>query len=165
MHHLPWFRWKRKKDTQTAPEGAHREVAEHRVTATPVEPESAQDTTSSNPTASADGDAARSKRRRGSRGGRGRKRLTADGAADTGPAVTEQPRDKEREKPERSQRAERAADRRRQTQSGTQRRRQPPRRAPLPAAKRELLISVDVGEPRVAVLVDARVAEVYLVRP
>jgi ribonuclease G len=35
----------------------------------------------------------------------------------------------------------------------------------LPAAKRELLISVDVGEQRVAVLEDERVAEAYLERP
>src|SRR5262249_26376301 len=35
----------------------------------------------------------------------------------------------------------------------------------LPSAKRELLISVDVGEQRVAVLEDDRVAEVYLERP
>jgi ribonuclease G len=35
----------------------------------------------------------------------------------------------------------------------------------LPAAKRELLISVDVGEQRVAVLEDDRVAEAYLERP
>src|SRR5207253_4948039 len=40
-----------------------------------------------------------------------------------------------------------------------------PRRAPLPAAKRELLVSVDVTEQRVAVLEDGRVAEVYLERP
>ena len=33
---------------------------------------------------------------------------------------------------------------------------QPPRRAPLPEAKRELLVSVDVGEKRVAVLEDDR---------
>ena len=39
------------------------------------------------------------------------------------------------------------------------------RRAPLPAAKRELLVSVDVTEKRVAVLEDGRVAEVYLERP
>ena len=41
----------------------------------------------------------------------------------------------------------------------------PQQRAPLPAAKRELLISVDVGEQRVAILEDDRVAEVYLERP
>src|SRR5207249_6742426 len=49
--------------------------------------------------------------------------------------------------------------------SSTQRRRTLPRRAPLPAAKRELLVSVDVGEQRVAVLEDDKVAEVYLERP
>src|SRR4029079_17472005 len=53
----------------------------------------------------------------------------------------------------------------RPSRSSTQRRRTPPRRAPLPAAKRELLVSVDVGEQRVAVLEDDKVAEVYLERP
>jgi ribonuclease G len=56
-----------------------------------------------------------------------------------------------------------AGDRRRS--SSPNRRRQSPRRAPLPAAKRELLVSVDVTEKRVAVLEDGRVAEVYLERP
>ena len=41
----------------------------------------------------------------------------------------------------------------------------PPKRAPLPKAKRELLVSVDAGEKRVAVLEDDKVAEVYLERP
>ena len=54
---------------------------------------------------------------------------------------------------------------RRRSESASSRRRQPPRRAPLPAAKRELLVSVDVGEQRVAVLEDDKVAEVYLERP
>ncbi|MEX2211528.1 MAG: Rne/Rng family ribonuclease [Gaiellaceae bacterium] len=45
------------------------------------------------------------------------------------------------------------------------RRRQQPRRAPLPAAKRSLLVSVDVSEQRVAVVEDDQVAEVYLERP
>ena len=53
----------------------------------------------------------------------------------------------------------------RRRQTSRSRRRQPPRRAPLPAAKRELIVSVDVGEQRVAVLEDDRVAEVYLERP
>src|SRR5207237_8701544 len=38
-------------------------------------------------------------------------------------------------------------------------------RPPLPKAKRELVVSVDVGEQRVAVLEDDRPAEVYLERP
>ena len=54
---------------------------------------------------------------------------------------------------------------RRRSEGASSRRRQPPRRAPLPAAKRELLVSVDVGEQRVAVLEDDKVAEVYLERP
>src|SRR5262249_45901667 len=45
------------------------------------------------------------------------------------------------------------------------RRRQQNRRTPLPSAKRELLVSVNVTEQRVAVLEDDRVAEVYLERP
>jgi ribonuclease G len=58
---------------------------------------------------------------------------------------------------------ERKTDRRRAATSA--RRRSPIKRAPLPAAKRELVISVDVGEQRVAILEDDRVAEVYLERP
>src|SRR5262249_59850307 len=54
---------------------------------------------------------------------------------------------------------------RRGAESGTRRRREPQRRAPLPEAKRELIVSVDVGEQRVAVLEDDQVAEVYLERP
>ena len=58
-------------------------------------------------------------------------------------------------RPQQSQRRERQQ----------RRRREPPKRAPLPQAKRELLVSVDVGEQRVAVLEDDKVAEVYLERP
>ena len=165
---MPWFRWKNKKNEQNAPESATTEVP-----AAPAEPEAAPESTTAASTATgAEADALRSKRRRGSRGGRGRKRPAADGAAGRADRreVREAParaaKEPAREKPERSQRAERAADRRRTGQGGgTQRRRQPPRRAPLPAAKRELLISVDIGEQRVAVIEDDRVAEVYLERP
>src|SRR4029453_3317141 len=52
-----------------------------------------------------------------------------------------------------------------QRKQRTQRRRTPARRPPLPPAKRELLISVDVGEQRVAVVEDDKVAEAYLERP
>jgi ribonuclease G len=83
--------------------------------------------------------------------------------------VTSAPERKEKAEPkpakqpqrrELSQRQERRRD-----QSSTRRRREPQRRAPLPAAKRELLVSVDVGERRVAILEDDQVAEVYLERP
>ncbi len=167
---MPWFRWKNKKNEQNAPASATTEAP-----AAPAEPEAVPESTTTESTATgAEAEALRSKRRRGSRGGRGRKRPAADGAAEAeAEPSAEKPekpgraaKEPAREKPERSQRAERAADRRRTGQSGgTQRRRQPPRRAPLPAAKRELLISVDIGEQRVAVIEDDRVAEVYLERP
>ncbi len=107
------------------------------------------------------------KRRRGSRGGRGRKKpgTTAETVSD---ATASAPSSEEpvRDKPERkqSERKPGRAPAERKSQRAT-RRRTPTRRAPLPAAKRELLISVDVGEQRVAVLEDDRVAEVYLERP
>ncbi|HEU0336917.1 MAG TPA: Rne/Rng family ribonuclease [Gaiellaceae bacterium] len=71
------------------------------------------------------------------------------------PAAKDKDREKEREKDGRSDRSRRQ----------TSRRRQAPRRAPLPLAKRELVITVDVGEQRAAVLEDGRVAEAYLERP
>jgi len=166
---LPWFRRKKQQIEQEAPQSAAAEAP------APAEPEQADEAA---PEAEAvepgDGqETPKKKRRRGSRGGRGRKKPAVAGAAgaeatpaaptkDVSATAAQPPA---REKRERSQRAERAADRRSRTQSGAQRRRQPPRRAPLPAAKRELLISVDIGEQRVAVLEDDRVAEVYLERP
>jgi len=109
------------------------------------------------PAATPAGEQTRPKRRRGNRGGRGRKKQ-AEPAATATAETTRQPATKERP-PERKppQRARRSG--------SAQRRRTPPRRAPLPAAKRELLVSVDVGEQRVAVLEDDKVAEVYLERP
>ena len=91
----------------------------------------------------------RKRRRRGSRGGRNRKKRPAEAAS--------QPKSEAKpaaEKPERKPARQR-----------TQRRRAPAKRPPLPPAKRDLLISVDVGEQRVAVMEDDRVAEVYLERP
>jgi ribonuclease G len=72
----------------------------------------------------------------------------------------------EKEKPAaKPARPERRPQQRRERERPQRRRREPPRRAPLPEAKRELLVSVDVGEQRVAVLEDDQVAEVYLERP
>jgi ribonuclease G len=98
----------------------------------------------------------RPKRRRGSRGGRGRKRKTAAESA-TASVGTEKPAAASRDaKPARKRSGGSRTD---------SRRKQPTRRAPLPKAKRELLISVDVTEQAVAVLEDGVVAEVYLERP
>ena len=109
--------------------------------------------TTPTPAPAAAGEQTKPKRRRGSRGGRGRKKKSETAAtAETKTEPTKAGRP-ERKQPQRSSR------------SSPQRRRTPPRRAPLPKAKRELLVSVDVGEQRVAVLEDDKVAEVYLERP
>jgi ribonuclease G len=141
--------FRRKKSDEQAPIEAAAPVASPEpVIAEPAD-EAGQSTSSTKP-----------RRRRGSRGGRGRTKKTATtGAAE---AKAEKPAEKEKQpakaRPERkSQRRERERPQRR--------RREPPRRAPLPEAKRELLVSVDVGEQRVAVLEDDQVAEVYLERP
>src|SRR5436190_11266578 len=110
-------------------------------------------------------DSTKAKRRRGSRGGRGRTRKPAAEKAETAQpqAKAEKPEKAEKAaKPARPDKPERKPQR--AARSST-RRRTPARRPPLPSAKRELLVSVDVGEQRVAVLEDDRVAEVYLERP
>ena len=111
-------------------------------------------------------DTAPKKRRRGSRGGRGRKRPAGSGTGST--ATQAKPEAKTEAKPKTQTRREprTEGDRRPAARKQrTTRRRTPPRRPPLPPAKRELLISVDVGEQRVAVVEDDKVAEAYLERP
>jgi ribonuclease G len=134
---LRWFR--RKSEEQAPIEAAAPAEAPQSVTPEPAV-EAGQPTT------------AKPRRRRGSRGGRSRSARPADAKVDAPqpkakPTRKQAPQRRERERPQ------------------TSRRREPPRRAPLPEAKRELLVSVDVGEQRVAVLEDDRVAEVYLERP
>ena len=110
-------------------------------------------------------EAQKPKRRRGSRGGRGRKKPGTGSTAATGAAKTEavkpaQQQPSRKPKEEKTERKPAARSSRAST-----RRRVPAKRPPLPKAKRELLVSVDVGEQRVAVLEDDKVAEVYLERP
>ena len=155
----PWFRRKRKQTIEQQAPVAPAPAPQ------PSQAEQRTATAQAGAATDAATDAER-RRRRGSRGGRGRKKPgTAAGATatvektDEKPELKPQPAKRERKAPERSQRQERRAN-----QQG-QRRRTPQKRAPLPKAKRELLISVDVGEQRVAILEDDRVAEVYLERP
>jgi ribonuclease G len=156
---LPWFR--RKKDEPAAVEAA-----------APPSPVIEPEPIAAEPASEAESaEALRKKRRRGSRGGRGRKKPGTQTATETpgapvakaarteAAAKTAKPEKKDERKPERKQTRASSGSR------SAPRRRQPPKRAPLPAAKRELLVSVDVGEQRVAVLEDDRVAEVYLERP
>jgi ribonuclease G len=138
---LRWFR-RRKSEEQAPVEAAAPQAAPEPVGSEPADP--AGQSTVTKP-----------KRRRGSRGGRGRSRKTAPATATA-----------ETKTATKAPRAERkTASQRRDRERPQRRRREPPRRAPLPEAKRELLVSVDVGEQRVAVLEDDRVAEVYLERP
>jgi ribonuclease G len=135
---LQWFR---RKKRPTEPESAPERTEPEPVTTPPAE--------------AGDPTQARKRRRRGSRGGRSR-RKPGERAEEKPARVEEKPRRAE-EKP---RRAEREGGR--QARS-TRRRTATPRVLP-PPAKRELVVSVDVGEQRVAVLEDDKVAEVYLER-
>ena len=148
---LRWFRSGKKQEE----EAAAREAVAEEVQAPPEiqAPEPAD--------AHGAPEGPRKRRRRGSRGGRGRKKTGVAQAAG-------EPLDESAEPPAGLQRAraERKTERKPERRPArANRRRTPTKRAPLPDAKRELLISVDVGEQRVAILEDDRVAEVYLERP
>ena len=151
---LRWFRFGKKQDESAADEPAAAEVAPP-----PEAPTQEQAETQSPAEGSPAG--AKKRRRRGSRGGRARKKPVAGEAATSEADEPEKPVAPGRAK--QPSRTDGKQDRR-QPRSGA-RRRTPTKRAPLPAAKRELVISVDVGEQRVAILEDDRVAEVYLERP
>jgi ribonuclease G len=143
---LNWFRRRLKAGAQTPA-----------ATPAALPPEPPEPTTVEHPPADAD-DAqstatAVRRRRRGSRGGRGRRKALAAAA----PAAKETPAE-----PEKADKPQRRPRERTRLQTRT---RTPARRAPLPKAKRDLLVSVDPGERRVAVLEDDVVAEVYLERP
>jgi ribonuclease G len=152
---LPWFRFRKKKSSDDPRTPDELEQRPQNLTQ-PQLTDSAADAADTEPT-----DPTKPKRRRGSRGGRGRKKSGSAAAAST-PERKEKAEPKQSKQPQRRELSQRQERRRDQS---TRRRREPQRRAPLPAAKRELLVSVDVGERRVAILEDERVAEVYLERP
>jgi ribonuclease G len=147
---LPWFRFRKKSSDDRRPKDA----PELEAKPEPELTETAADAADAEPT-----DPTKPKRRRGSRGGRGRKKSGTSGATATAPERKQKDEAKQPQRRELSQRQERRRD------QASRRRREPQRRAPLPAARRELIVSVDVGERDVAVLEDGRVAEVYLERP
>jgi len=150
---LPWFR--RKKPEGPAPTQAADAAPQ---TSDPTTTERAP----ARPAAGSSETGASTKRRRGTRGGRNRKRKTAaaePSAAGKTAAGTKSAAGAKADGADKKK----AAERKPRTQQT--RRRQAPKRAPLPKAKRELLVSVGAGEKRVAVLEDDKVAEVYLERP
>jgi len=144
---LRWFRNRQKSEEQAPIEAAAPVQAPEPVTPEPASEAGQPSTTTTT----------KPRRRRGSRGGRGRAKKPA--------AAAEAKTEEKKEQPAKATRPERKPQRRERERPQQRRRREPPRRAPLPEAKRELLVSVDVGEQRVAVLEDDRVAEVYLERP
>jgi ribonuclease G len=155
---LRWFRFGKQQDEDAVSEEGTQEV-EPPPEALAVEQADAAPADEQSSVAGA-----KKRRRRGSRGGKGRKKPVATTAQNGEPEAAAEvstptadkaasPRARQPSKPDRKQ--ARTANRRRT----------PTKRAPLPAAKRELVISVDVGEQRVAILEDDRVAEVYLERP
>jgi ribonuclease G len=157
---LPWFRRRKQSSDVAAASPAAPPVEAQPDRIAPPAPAAAAG-------AGATIDPNRPKRRRGNRGGKGRKKPGAAPAAEgTDKPAKPAPREprEPRKQPERKAVSQRQ-ERRRSEASSNRRRREPQRRAPLPAAKRELIVSVDVGEQRVAVLEDDKVAEVYLERP
>jgi ribonuclease G len=143
------LKWFRRKPSERASEPAQ-EQAQPTRTVEPPAAEAAADTSTSTSTAAR-------RRRRGSRGGRGRRKPSEKAERTEEKAPAKAPAKAERkEKPERKPRESRSRQTRRRTAT--------PRTLP-PPAKRELVISVDVAEQRVAVLEDDKAAEVYLERP
>jgi ribonuclease G len=146
---LNWFRRK------TRQENAPRETAPPPAPPAVTQPSATE--------AGAQSTSTRPRRRRGSRGGRNRRKPA--GATAESATATEDKAKASDEKAKKQADRKQSQQRSQRSQRPQQRRRQLARRPPLPKAKRELLVSVDVGEQRVAVLEDGRAAEVYLERP
>ncbi len=147
---MPWFRRRKQKLEAPQAEQAPAPIEEAPEEAPEVEaPEEPAPTGEDTPKTT--------RRRRGSRGGRNRRK----------PAQTPQAEAKEKEEPKPKPTAGKRPERKPERSGGRsgQRRRVATKRAPLPPAKRELVITADIGEQRVAVLEDGQVAEVYLERP
>jgi ribonuclease G len=150
---LPWFR--RKQQEQAPPPQAAAPAPPTDVTTTPA---AAGGESTTDPT--------RPKRRRGTRGGKGRKKSATAASAATSATEVAPPKAERKKQPERAEKKkEEVRSQRRERRANQPRRRPPQKRPPLPPAKRELLVSTDVSEQRVAILEDDRVAEVYLERP
>jgi len=150
---LQWFRRKARAAEEAPPEAA------------PPAPPPENDA----PASGADGEARPPRRRRGSRGGRGRKK-TGQGAKPEAASPPETTRSGP-EKRERAGRTRSAEPRGRGGDAKSRRRKPAPRRssggsrAALAGVKKEILVSVGVGETRVALLEDGTVSEVYMERP
>ncbi len=155
---MPWFRFRKKSSDDQRPDVPELEAKPELEQPELTDP--AADAAGSEST-----DPTKPKRRRGSRGGRGRKKPGSTAGATAAPERKDLARKEKAEPAKQPQRRELSQRQERRRDQSQRRRREPQRRPPLPAAKRELLVSVDVGERRVAILEDSQVAEVYLERP
>ena len=150
---MSWFRW-RKRGEEAPAEAAAPEALER-------EEPARQET--------AEAERKPARRRRGSRGGRGRKKKT--GTAAVAVEVMEKPAAAKRKQAPKQKRAATATKEKAREEPKRERRKPPARkpaatpRAALPDVSKEILVSVGVLEQTVAVLEDGKVAEVYLGRP
>ncbi len=145
---MPWFRRKKRE------EGAPAEAAPEARAVLEETPPPQQD-----PASSEAEDRPARKRRRGSRGGRGRKK-PVEGAAGQLSEVEEKPA----AKPRRARESEKPATRARKPEDARRRRKTPTKRIDIPDVEKEIYVSVEVGEQRVAILEEGKAAEVYLER-
>jgi ribonuclease G len=146
---VPWFRRKKRE------EGAPAEAAPEARAVLEETPPSQQD-----PASSEAEDKPARKRRRGSRGGRGRKK-PVDGDGGQVADVEEKPI----AKPRRARESEKPGTRaRKKPEDARRRRKTPTKRIDIPDVEKEIYVSVEVGEQRVAILEEGKAAEVYLER-
>jgi ribonuclease G len=149
---VTWFRW-RKRGEEAPAEAAAPEAPER-------EEPARQDT--------AEAERKPARRRRGSRGGRGRKKKAETAVVEVEARAAPA---KGRPAAKRRKKAAAAAKTTAKEEPKRERRRTPPRkpapttRPALPDVAKEILVSVEVLEQTVAVLEDGKVAEVYLGRP
>ena len=146
---MPWFRRKKRE------EGAPAEAAPEARAVLEETPPSQQD-----PASSEAEDKPARKRRRGSRGGRGRKK-PVDGDGGQVADVEEKPIAKPRRARENEKPGTRA---RKKPEDARRRRKTPTKRIDIPDVEKEIYVSVEVGEQRVAILEEGKAAEVYLER-
>jgi ribonuclease G len=148
---VKWFRLKKRGEEEAPADAA---APEAHTPEAPARPDAAEDGRKP------------ARRRRGSRGGRGRKKKT-----ETAAAVAEAPKAGERPKQGGRARKPAAATKGRAREEPARERRRTPARKATPArpavadVKKEILVCVEVLEQTVAVLEDGKVAEVYLGRP
>jgi ribonuclease G len=146
---VPWFRRKKRE------EGAPAEAAPETRPVLEETPPPQQD-----PASSEAEDKPARRRRRGSRGGRGRKK-PVEGDAGQVSGLEEKPV----AKPRRARESEKPGTRaRKKPEDARRRRKTPTKRIDTPAVEKEIYVSVEVGEQRVAILEEGKAAEVYLER-